>query len=171
VTRPFVLVLALLALPSCGYRLASPSADSLGPLAVEPSPVVVASAFAEAELCAGARRALAAEGRLASCSPRTDARCPALVVELVRVEEGGASPGVLSSGASPLDRTVTLTLRGRAFVRRTKGASPERLGPDITVRELVARGDDPVTFHVAQREALGRAARRLGERLAQGVLR
>lgn len=161
---------ALLGGPGCGYRVVGAEADAAMPLAVVPAPGVVASAAAEEGVLAGARAELAAAGLLASCDPRTDARCPALVVELMRVEEGGAAPGLATRDGPPLARSVTLTLRGRAFVRRAKDAPPERLGPDVTVREFVARGDDPTAFHATREEALRRAAGRLGASLVRRAL-
>ncbi len=152
----------------CGYRIVGAAADPLGPLAVVAAPGVVAFALAEDAVLAGARAELAADGRLASCEPRAP-RCPALVVELVRVEEGGAAPGAATPESAPLGRAVTFTLRGRAFVRRRSDAPPERIGPDVTVRELVAREDDPTTFHATRQEALRRAALRLGALLVRRV--
>ena len=156
----------LLVVPGCGYRVVG-GADAAGSLAVVPGPGVVASALAEENVVAGARAELAARGRLASCDPRGEARCPALVVELVRVEEGGAAPGVATRESAPLARSVTWTLRGRAFLRRAKDAPPERVGPDVTVREFAARADDPTSFHATREEALRRAALRLGAQLVR----
>ncbi|MDI1435225.1 hypothetical protein [Polyangium sorediatum] len=168
--RWFVALVGLVVVPGCGYRLVGAAAEHAEPLAVLPAPGVVASAAAEEGVVAGARAELAAGGLLASCDPRTDARCPALVVELVRVEEGGAAPGVATRDGPPLARSVTFTLRGRAFVRRTKDAPPDRLGPDVTVREFAAREDDPTSFHATREEALRRAALRLGAQLVRRAL-
>ncbi|MDI3287535.1 hypothetical protein [Polyangium sp. 15x6] len=169
--KRFVLALAaLLAAPSCGYRVVGAEAASASPLAVLPAPGVVASAVAEEGVVAGARAELAATGLLASCDPRTDTRCPALVVELVRVEEGGAALGVETRDGPPLARSVVFTLRARAFMRRTKDAPPERLGPDLTVREFAARQDDPTAFHATREETLRRAAERLGALLVRRAL-
>jgi hypothetical protein len=170
VRRLVVALAGLLAAPGCGYRIVGAAADSAGPLAVAAAPGVVASALAEQGVVDGARAELAASGRLASCDPRAAPRCPALVVELVRVEEGGAAPGVATRESAPLAQAVTWTLRGRAFVRRAKDAPPERIGPDVTVREFAARQDDPTGFHATREEALRRAALRLGALLVRRAL-
>ncbi|MDI1478792.1 hypothetical protein [Polyangium sp. y55x31] len=161
---------ALLGASGCGYRVVGAEAESAEPLAVVPAPGVVTSAVAEEGVVAGARAELAATGLLASCDPRTDARCPALVIELMRIEEGGAAPGLATRDGPPLARSVTLTLRGRAFIRRTKDAPPERPGPDLTVREFAAREDDPTRFHATREEALRRAGKRLGALLVRRAL-
>lgn len=101
--------LGALLVSGCGYQLASSVVDPLGPLAVVAAPTIVASSAAEEAMVAGARGELAASGRLAGCDPRGDEVCPALVLELVRVEEGGAAIEVTASGA-PLDRAMTYVL-------------------------------------------------------------
>ncbi|MRG90652.1 hypothetical protein [Polyangium spumosum] len=160
-------LVGLFVAPGCGYRIVGPAAGE--PLAVVPAGVV-ASALAEEAVVEGARAELAAAGRLASCDPRGEGRCPALVVELVRVEEGGAAPGVATREGAPLAQAVTWTLRGRAFVRRAEGAPPERVGSDVTVREFAAREDDPTSFHATREESLRRAAKRLGALLVRRAL-
>jgi hypothetical protein len=153
----------------CGYQLAGASTDPLGPLAIVAAPTIVASAAVQEAFVAGARQELAAQGRLASCDPSADVSCPVIVVELARLEESGRAPEPTSSGA-PLDRAVSFTLRGRAFVRRKPSAPPERIGRDESSRESFARPDDPRTAHALREEALERAARRLGARVVRGIV-
>jgi len=161
--------LGALLLAGCGYQLQGASTDALGPLAVVAAPTIVASSAAEEAFVAGAREELSSRGRLARCQPDVDADCPALVVELVRLEEGGAAPEIDGSGR-PLDRALTLTLRGRAFLRRSPSARAERLGADETSRETIARPDDPRLAHLLREEALQRAARRLGAKVVRAIV-
>jgi hypothetical protein len=141
-------------------------ADSIGPLAVQGAEVIVPQAAAAAAVEAGARAELSRSGQLAACD---SARCSALVVELVRVEEGGVAVGVGGDGA-PLGRGVSFLLTGRAYVRRAPSAAPERVTGDVTVREVVARQDEPLGMEFSREEALQRGAHRLGEALVRRAL-
>ncbi|UQA56422.1 hypothetical protein [Polyangium aurulentum] len=158
-------LVALLA-GGCGYRLAHGAADPIGPLAVQGAAVIVPAAAAVAAVEAGARAELSRSGQLAGCDP---ARCPALVVEVLRVDEEGAAVGVGGQGA-PLGRGVTFSVTGRAYVRRAPSAAPERDTGDVTVREGVARQDEPLGMEFSREEALQRAAHRLGETLVRRAL-
>jgi hypothetical protein len=165
--KPFVALSAALFASGCGYTLAASSVASIGPVAVIAGDSFAAEGFVQESFVAGAREELASAGKLAGCDAQSDASCPALVVELLQVEEGGAAPALDRSGA-PVDRAVTITLRGRAFLRRH--GAPQRRGGEEVTRESFARPDDPRLAHALREEVFRRAARRLGARVVRGLV-
>lgn len=173
---------------ACGYRsvhapgtdYAPGTEDPAGPFAIIGSPSRVAyAAAAVAAAEAGARSELARAGQLASCSPDADARCAAIVVEILRVEElpegiavAGAAP---VEGAIPLARGVRVTVTGRARVRAAGArASFLRDTGDVRSSEVIARGEEDgrasARSQIDRDEALRIAATTLGERLARRLL-
>ncbi len=153
----------------CGYHLENVEADPSLAFAVVAAPNTTATSAALSALVTGARDELATRGQLLSCNPATAEACPALVVELLAVEEGGAAPFLATSGR-PLDASVVLTLRARAFVRRRQGVDPERMVGEIQEQEAFARPDDPRLAEVWRDEAIKRTGKKLGGRLVRAVL-
>jgi hypothetical protein len=162
------LVLSL-ALPvaGCGYHLAGGGLDPAGPFAIVSAPGATPYVAVAAAAEAGARAELARASELASCSPSGGA-CPALVVEVTRVEETSAGIAAGLSGAAPLAAGVRIAVTGRAWIRG--GRAGERASGDVTVVEIVARTDGAVAGALAHDVAAERAGRRLGERLARRAL-
>jgi hypothetical protein len=152
----------------CGYQLAQVPADPMGPFVVVGEAVAVPAAGTVAGVEAGARAELSRSGQLGRCDPEAPG-CTALVVEVMRVDEGGTAPGVGPSGA-PLDRASEVVLVGRAYVRRAPGARGERDTGDVVVRETAGRIDDAAGAVMTREEILARAARRLGEALVRRAL-
>ncbi|MEO7328666.1 MAG: hypothetical protein ABI193_08825, partial [Minicystis sp.] len=157
-----LLAALLLSFSACGYHLAGEAGDPLGPFRVEGSAARVPHVEAIAAAEEGARAELARAGALA---PGAESRS-AIVVEILRVDETAegitASPSV--DGAFPLARGTTISVVGRASVRR--GAIVERETGDMRAGDSIARAPEAAASLVQRREAIRRAARLLGERLA-----
>jgi len=157
----------------CGYHLENVEADPSLAFAVVAAPNTTTTSAALSALVTGARDELATRGQLLSCNPATAEVCPALVVELLAVEEGGAAPLFTATAATsgrPLDASVVVTLRARAFVRRRQGVDPERMVGEIQEQEAFARPDDPRLAEVWRDEAIKRTGKKLGGRLVRAVL-
>jgi hypothetical protein len=173
------LVMAV-ALPGCGYHVASEVRDPLGPFAVTSGHARIPYALAIGAAEEGARSALSRAGELATCSPGSSG-CNLLVVELLRADEtsegvalptlGSArEPSPTAGAAVPLARGLRVTLVGRAFLRRAGSDDEERGTEDLDASEVVATPPDAASAVLARDDAARRAARRLGERLARHIL-
>ncbi|MFO0758255.1 MAG: hypothetical protein U0359_17300 [Byssovorax sp.] len=161
-----VLLLTALAIGGCGYHLAGQTPDPLGPFTVESGAVRVPYLEAVSAAEEGARAELSRLGALGSPSEASSR----VVIEVLAVEE--APEGIAAvegpSGAFPLARGTTLSVTGRATIRR--GQETLRDTGDVRATETIARAEDAAVSLAARREAVRRAARVLGERLGRRLL-
>lgn len=164
--RAVAALVSLLALAGCGYHLAGEQRDPLAPIVVQGGRALVPQVEALAAAEDGARSELSRGGALAAGADGESA----LVVEILRIEE--ISEGIASApsarGALPLARGTRLAVSGRASLRR--GGKVERETGDMRAADTFARDDEAARSLVQRREAIRRAARLLGERLARRLL-
>jgi len=156
----------LLGLSGCGYHFAGETRDPLGPFLVEGGRILVPHVEAVAAAEDGLRAELARAGSLAEGAEGRSA----IVVEILRVDEIAEGVAAVPSarGAFPLARATSLAVTGRASIRR--GAIVERETGDMRASEAIARAPEAAASLVQRREAIRRAARLLGERLARRLL-
>lgn len=130
---------------------------------------------------AGARAELARAGQLASCSPRRDDPCTAMIVEILRVEEASEGIAIASQAtppraspdapAYPLARGIRITVTGRARIRPSAALRDLRDTGDVRATEVVSQGSgDAVRAQADRDESVRLASRKLGERLARRLL-
>jgi hypothetical protein len=163
-----------LALGACGYRPARELLADRAPLAVVPGGVFVADAAAVAAAEAGARRALARAGRLASCEPATDAACVHVIVEVLRIED--LSAGIVRGlDGAPTALGLMTRVTARAYLRGAASSPDDDAPIEASATALVglpsptAPGGAPLAL-LARHEAARRAAAQVGEELARRVL-
>lgn len=191
----------VLALGGCGYQLAHTDGDVVGPFVVVGGRAFTPYASAMDAAEAGARAELARAGQLASCAsfaarrgeprhafePRRTieasgrepndvaASCPAILVELLRIDEEAAGIRIderpLSAGGPfPVARGLRITVTGRARLHAGAEGVVRRDTGDMTTTDVFARSEDPLQAMAAREEAGRLASRRLGERLVRRLL-
>jgi hypothetical protein len=181
-------VLLVAVLGGCGYQLAHAPRDEAGPFAVVGGRAYTPHASMMDSVEAGARSELARAGQLASCAPSADgatsAPCPAILLEILRVDEEAAGlridrlpvePGVPGvSGVSGVPaiaaRAVRITVTGRARVRAGAEGVALRDTGDMSTTDVFARPEDPAAAAAARDQAGRLVSRRLGERLVRRLL-
>jgi hypothetical protein len=157
-----IVAAASLLLAGCGYHLANAVSDPLGPFVVRGGEVKVPYAAAIAAAEEGARSELSRSGQL---SP--GGQGSALVIAVDRVDEGATGIAAGAAGA-PIARGIRITVIGRAWIEA--GGSIARETGEVRASEVMAAPGDAATAIAAREEALDRAARRLGERMARQIL-
>jgi len=150
----------------CGYRLAHAEPDPLGPFTVRAGSLTAPATEARIAAISGARGMLARHGQLASEDAR--GQRATIVIDVLRVQERAAAVSATDASASPMARSVRLTITGRARMRI--GAEVVRDTGDVDVDELVSPGADVASFALARDEAVRSASQRLGQRLVRRLL-
>ena len=162
------LLLALLALPACGYQAVHGGGADAEPLHVVLSVSKVPDAVASDEVLAGVREELARGGALASGTgfPRCE-------IEILRADEAGEAIAATTDPngrLAPQSRATRVGLVARAWVMRSAGGERERDTGDVRAFETVLVAPDARTSTFRQSDALRVAGRRVGKRLASRIL-
>jgi len=152
----------------CGYRLAHAEPDPLGPFTVQAGSLTAPASEARIATLSGARSMLARHGQLASRGGSTGRPPATIVIDVLRVQERAAAVSTTDDGATPMARSVQLTITGRARMRID--AATVRDTGDVQVDELVSPGTDVASFELARDEAVRVASQRLGQALVRRLL-
>lgn len=158
----------------CGYRSLNEMRDPLGPYEVRLGELRTASPEVSVDVLGGARSALARAGMLGAKGCGTDdvSSCPVLFIDVVRIDESGASPGWDASKQTIVSRGIWIRAVGRARLYSDVGKSALlRDTQDVAASVLISPQSPSPHASVWHREqALSAAARKLGERLALKIM-